>query len=180
MSKISIKNDDLQLWKEFTDRMEKNSKLKHNKISETGKKIIKLVKENIKNQSSNRLESNETSKSDADFVMKKGATLGIDRLSDKKLSQGKYKIDYRLDLHGATLEEAYNKLRWLFEKAYLEKYRCLLIITGKGLHSKDKTIKVSLEEWFREPCFANKIIKYVDANSIHGGSGAVYVLLKNK
>ena len=68
----------------------------------------------------------------------------------------------------------------LFKHAELNNFKCLLIITGKGLHSKDKTIKTSIIEWFSEPFFANKIIKYTDANKKDGGSGALYVLLRNK
>lgn len=172
----NLEDEDLRLLQEFTDRA---NKMKRGRISETGKRVIRTVKQSIKNRPSLPVKfDNIEQEENGDFVMKKGATLGIDGLSDRKLSRGEYKIDYKLDLHGLTLDEAYNKIRWLFEKAYLEKYRCLLIVTGKGLHSKDKTIKSSLEDWFREPFFANRIIKYVDAHLSHGGGGAVYVLLR--
>ena len=55
----------------------------------------------------------------------------------------------------------------------------MLIITGKGLHSNSKTIKTSIIEWFKEPYFSDRIIKYTDANIKDGGSGAIYVLLRN-
>ena len=41
--------------------------------------------------------------------------------TDKKLLQGKIKIDYRLDLHGCKLEEAYSKLKNLFIAMNLRK-----------------------------------------------------------
>jgi DNA-nicking Smr family endonuclease len=87
-------------------------------------------------------------------------------------------IDARLDLHGFTIDEAYNKVVGFIDNCVERELRFLLIITGKGLHSKTATIKESLTVWFQQPYFANRIIKYTDAQAKHGGNGAVYVLLK--
>ena len=174
---MTIKNDDLKLWEDFKNKVKKSKINSNTRISDNGKKIIKIVKENIKNREYVSDNVNMIDYS-SNFVLEKGKSLGIDGKSDKKLNQGKYKIDYRLDLHGFTLQQSYDKIKNLFEKAKLNNYRCLLIITGKGIHSANKTIKDSITEWFREPYFSNKIIKYMDANIIHGGSGAIYVLLK--
>ena len=176
---MTFEKDDIKLWEDFKANLEKSKKVGNGRISETGKKIIRLVKANMKNREFSNTDI-EISNNGSDFVLEKGKSLGIDRMSDKKLSQGKYKIDYRLDLHGSTLEQAYIKIKNLFKMADLNNFKCLLIITGKGLHSTDKTIKNSISDWFKEPYFSNKIIKYVDANATHGGSGAIYVLLKNR
>lgn len=176
---MGIEKDDMKLWEDFKTNIEKSKIVDNGRISETGKKIIRLVKENIKNRKCDD-RSDELFDFDSNFILEKGKTLGIDRLSDKRLSQGKFKIDYRLDLHGSTLQQSYNKIKSLFERADLNNYKCLLIITGKGIHSTDKTIKNSISDWFKEPFFSNRIIKYIDASLTHGGSGAIYVLLKNR
>ncbi len=176
---MPIFDDDLKEWEEFKKSCKRTAKASSEKISEAGKKLIKTVKENIKKHSS-EINLSATFDQKDYFLLDKGISLGIDKNSDKKLSKGKFKIDYRLDLHGMTLDQAYEKLKFLFELSENKNFKCLLIITGKGLHSKDKTIKSSIIEWFAEPRFANKIIKYVDAHVKDGGSGALYVLLRNK
>ena len=171
---MSLSKEDLKLLNDFENNYKKTLRDKKNIFSEETKNLLKKVKEkqNILNFSNGNFK-------DYNFSLKKDTTLGIDKNSDKKLSSGKYKIDYKLDLHGETLDSAYNKVKLLFEKAELNNYRCLLIITGKGLHSQNKTIKSSITEWFMEPYFANRIIKYTDAHIKDGGSGALYVLLRN-
>lgn len=171
--------DDVKAWRDFKDTCIKTKNCNLKNISDRGKKLLHNVKSRIKTRNEIEKDFDSVYLNTNNFVLEKDKTLGIDKLSDKKLAQGKYKIDYKLDLHGATLDIAYNKIKFVFTLASKNNFRCLLIITGKGLHSSNKTIRESLEEWFKEPYFANKIIKYVNANKFHGGSGAIYVLLKN-
>ena len=42
---------------------------------------------------------------------------------------------YKFDLHGFTLDEANNKVREIIEYCVKNKYKELVLITGKGLHS---------------------------------------------
>ena len=166
-------------WENFIKHCEKEKPLKQTELTEKGKKLLNKIKISIKNKENDF----KTIKQNLDFnseniVIGKNETLGIDGRSDKKLRLGNYHIDYTLDVHGFTLDEAYLKVRQTFEIAISKNYRCLLIITGKGLHSQSKTIKTSLEEWLKEPFFSNKIIKWTDAQQKDGGTGAVYVLLK--
>jgi DNA-nicking Smr family endonuclease len=122
---------------------------------------------------------NNTSISNNDFVLEKNKSLGINNSLNKKLETGKLYIDGKLDLHNLTIDNAYNRTFNFIENAFLNKLKCLLIITGKGLHSPtNNTIKNNLTQWFKQPFFANKIIKYTDATKKDGGSGAIYVLLK--
>lgn len=114
------------------------------------------------------------------FKLEKNKSLGVDRSTDKKLKQGKYPIDVRVDLHGSTLDEAFSKLEHVVNVAYSNHKRCILVITGKGLHSESgrDTIKSSIHRWLALPTMSSKIIKYTDAHRKHGGEGAVYILLK--
>ncbi|MDR2526788.1 MAG: Smr/MutS family protein [Rickettsiales bacterium] len=116
-----------------------------------------------------------------DFVLEKDKTFGIDKNLDKKLRDGNIEFDDEIDLHGMSLEEAYRIFINFINNAIHNRYRYLLIITGKGLNSKtDDTIKNNLPKWLKNPYFNDKIIKYMDANVKHGGTGAVYVLLKKR
>lgn len=176
---MTLNNQDLQLLEEFSQQM-KNTQTQHTtNISNKGKIFLQKVKQNIKNNQEIILENSHNTTKNFNFAIEKDKSLGIDNNSNKKLIKGKYKIDYKLDLHGETLDSAYKKVHNLFKTSKEKDYKCLLIITGKGLHSKTgNTIKKSLEQWFKEPFFSDKIIKYVDANLKDGGSGAVYVLLR--
>ena len=166
-------------WENFIKHCEKEKALKQTELTEKGKKLLNKIKISIKNKENDfKIINQNLDFNSENIVIGKNETLGIDGRSDKKLRLGKYHIDYTLDLHGFTLDEAYLKVKQTFEIAISKNYRCLLIITGKGLHSQSTTIKTSLEEWLKEPFFSNKIIKWTDAQQKDGGTGAVYVLLK--
>lgn len=166
-------------WENFIKYCEKEKALKQSELTEKGKKLLNKIKISRKNKENDfKIINQNLDFNSENIVIGKNETLGIDGRSDKKLRVGKYHIDYTLDLHGFTLDEAYLKVKQTFEIAISKNYRCLLIITGKGLHSQSKTIKISLEEWLKEPFFSNKIIKWTDAQQKDGGTGAVYVLLK--
>lgn len=166
---------DLKLLNEFDE--EYNKKISVNKNGGFNKETKALLHKIRQNKNLSIIQYKENKK--YNFVIDKNLTLGIDRKSDKKLTSGKYKIDFTLDLHGETLETAHDKVKRIFELSEINNYRCLLIITGKGLHSNSKTIKSSIIEWFKESYFSDRIIKYTDANIKDGGSGAIYVLLRN-
>lgn len=110
----------------------------------------------------------------------KNETLGIDRNTDKKLKNGQIKIDMTIDFHGMTLDEAFDNLLRKLISAYENNLRCILLITGKGKNTKPgrETIKGNIEKWLKHPLLSDKIIKYVDADAKHGGTGAIFVLLK--
>lgn len=172
-------NEDLEKWHEFKKKCIKTTNFNSKKMSEKSKIFLRKIKSNIINNQDIEKFEDINLDYENDFILEKGKTLGIDRLSDRKLTLGKYTIDAQIDLHGLTLNDAYNKVKLFFDRAVLNKYRCILIVTGKGTHSTNITIKESMINWLKEPYFSNKIIKYTDANIKHGGNGAIYILLKN-
>ena len=50
----------------------------------------------------------------------------------RKLSQGKAKVDGKIDLHGLTCSEAHEKLYGYLERAQVKGKRIILVVTGKG------------------------------------------------
>ena len=97
---------------------------------------------------------------------------------------------YKFDLHGFTLDEANNKVKEIIEHCVQNKFKELLLITGKGIHStsdKDAYIsknlgklKFSVPEFIKTNQELNKfIISINDAEKKDGGEGAIIIKLKN-
>ena len=111
---------------------------------------------------------------------------------NKDLKKGKIKIDRRLDLHGYSLLDAYDKFKDEVIKNYNKKNRCILIITGKGVHKKPNNlgndqprlfygkIKNSIIDWINEEGLKKYILTYQDAGIEHGGDGAIFIYLRKK
>ncbi len=97
---------------------------------------------------------------------------------------------FRFDLHGYTLEEANKKVEEIILFCSNKKYKEILFITGKGIHSNsDKDIyasknlaklKYSVPEYIKsnQELF-NLIISIEEAKLKDGGGGAILVKLKN-
>lgn len=96
-------------------------------------------------------------------------------------------IESRLDLHGFTLQQAHEQLESFILSSYRKEMRCVLVITGKGSSASAQwweeqgVLKNNVPRWLGEEPLKSKIIEYRVAKPEHGGSGALYVLLrKNK
>ncbi len=94
-----------------------------------------------------------------------------------------------IDLHGYTLEEANKIIENFINKSFLERVDKLIVVTGKGLHSKHEKnpyvskdlsiLKYSVPEFIKKnQSLMKKIIEIKDANIKDGGSGAFYIYLK--
>jgi len=111
---------------------------------------------------------------------------------NKELKRGNINIDRRIDLHGYGLAEAHEKFVSEVKKNYNKNKRCLLIITGKGVHKKVENeqgtspklfygkIKNSIISWINENDLEKYILTYQDAGFEHGGDGALFVYLRKK
>ena len=97
---------------------------------------------------------------------------------------------YKFDLHGFTLDEANNKVKKIIEHCVQNKFKELLLITGKGIHSttdedtyisKDLgKLKYSVPEFIKTNSELNKLIISIDdAEKKDGGEGAIIIKLKN-
>ena len=97
---------------------------------------------------------------------------------------------YKFDLHGFTLDEANNKVKEIIEHCIKNKFKELLIITGKGLHSTNEDdayisnklgkLKYSVPEFIKTNSELNKLIISInDAEKKDGGEGAIIIKLKN-
>ena len=118
--------------------------------------------------------------------------------SDEKLAnkdsenQSNTKFTLRsIDLHGYTLNEANNVVEEFIEKAFLDKVNKLIVVTGKGIHSKNEKdpyvskelgiLKYSVPEFISNNQNLMNMINYMENAKIEdGGSGAFYIFLKRK
>lgn len=96
----------------------------------------------------------------------------------RKLRRGGYRVDAELDLHGYTVREAREVLREFLADAAQCRWRCVRIIHGKGLGSghRGPRLKGSVDAWLRR---REQVAAFVSARQVDGGSGAVYVLLRD-
>ncbi len=97
---------------------------------------------------------------------------------------------FKFDLHGFTLDEANKKVREIIISCSNKKYKEILLITGKGLHSTSgdnayvsnnlSKLKYSVPEFINtDNELKNYIISVTEANYKDGGEGAILVRLKN-
>ncbi|TQV76909.1 DNA endonuclease SmrA [Aliikangiella marina] len=94
----------------------------------------------------------------------------------KKLRQGKYAVDYHLDLHRKTVAESRNEVYQLLKNADHNSYRTLLITHGKGAMSNPPArLKSYVNHWLKQ---VDVVTAFHSAQPQHGGAGSVYVLLK--
>lgn len=94
----------------------------------------------------------------------------------RKLKQGKYPQEARLDLHRMTVEEARVALFDFIGESIRYDLRSLVVIPGKGLSNQAQQAKLKsyVNHWL--PDLPN-VQAFCSAQPRHGGVGAIYVLL---
>jgi len=95
----------------------------------------------------------------------------------KKISKGKERIEARLDLHGMTQDEAYSRLVDFLAMCFERRLRTVMVITGKGFASGG-ILRHSVPLWLAQATFKPMISGWHEAARHHGGSGALYVRLR--
>ena len=114
-----------------------------------------------------------------------------DKIPNKDLEKKKINTleTKSIDLHGFSLEEANEFVETFINKSFKDGVRKLIIVTGKGLHSKNEAdpfvskdlsiLKYSVPEFIKNnETLMKKIIEIKEAEAKDGGSGAFYVYLK--
>ena len=97
---------------------------------------------------------------------------------------------YKFDLHGFTLDEANSKVKEIINHCVKNKFREVLLITGKGIHSTSDNdayiskdlgkLKYSVPEYIKTNSELNNLIVSInDAEKKDGGDGAIIIKLKN-
>jgi len=103
---------------------------------------------------------------------------GVQKRVMKKLRNGYYSIQNEIDLHGLTVAQAREALAefmaWSVDK---HKSTCVRIIHGKGRKTADTApvLKPFVSSWLRGH---KQVVAFTSCKPVHGGTGAVYVLLQ--
>ena len=82
-----------------------------------------------------------------------------------------------LDLHGLTIEEAYQTLRRFLTVHVRENSKVITIITGKGSPGKEGLIHHEIQNWLDTPFFKSKIN---EVRWLNGGGALELRLKRNK
>lgn len=111
-----------------------------------------------------------------------GAVSGVDRRLVRRLRSGDFAYQAHLDLHGMTAEEARVAVDRFLARAHQQGQRCVLLIHGRGLNSKDQVpvLKTRLAQWLARGSWARLVLAFTSARPCDGGAGALYVLLRRR
>ena len=94
----------------------------------------------------------------------------------RKLRRGHWVVRSEIDLHGLRIDEARKELGAFLSEASQLGVRCVRVIHGKGLGSKDRqpVLKEKVRAWLVQ---REEVIAFAQARAAEGGSGALVVLL---
>ena len=170
-----ISDKDKEDWENFLNNKQKDS----NKNS--------IQKKDISDEKI--IEISDKNKQDwENFVKNKEKITNKDFINKKNIRPEKIK---KIDLHGYTIEEANKVIEQFIQKCYDENVTKIIVITGKGLRSKNienpylskdlSILKYSVPEFIENnKNITRVIIETTKAKIEDGGSGAFYIFLKNK
>ena len=104
---------------------------------------------------------------------------GLPSTTLRRLRRGAFSIAAELDLHGHTLYQARAALTQFLQDAPRRVNCCVRIIHGKGYGSPQgkPVLKNMLNRWLRQ---RDDVVAFCSALPRHGGTGALYVLLKRR
>jgi len=109
-----------------------------------------------------------------------GTAEGIDRRLLKRLRAGDFAVQAHVDLHGLHRDEARARVTRFVADSRRAGHRCVLIVHGRGLHSKDQipVLKQAVRSWLERGQLARAVLAFASARPCDGGAGAVYALLR--
>ncbi|WP_116368742.1 DNA endonuclease SmrA [Parahaliea mediterranea] len=97
----------------------------------------------------------------------------------RKLCQGRYEMEARLDLHRMTVAVARREIFDFIEQCYEYGLRSVLLVHGKGERkaelARSGVLKAYVDVWLRD---LDTVQAFHSAQPRHGGTGAVYILLR--
>lgn len=103
---------------------------------------------------------------------------GVQPAALRKLQRGQWPLQGTLDLHGMTADEAALALAHFIDHGVQAGRRAVLVIHGKGYRSAGArpVLKSHVNQWLQQ---CPHVLAFCSAQPVHGGAGAVYVLLKS-
>jgi DNA-nicking Smr family endonuclease len=115
---------------------------------------------------------------------REGLDATLDGSWDRRLSRGLISPESSIDLHGHSLSGAYDRLDHGLDHAIRRGDRVLLLITGKPPRPESErphargAIRAAVGDWLASSRHADRIAAVRAAHPRHGGSGALYIILR--
>ena len=102
---------------------------------------------------------------------------GLQEAQMRRLKQGQIPFEGSIDLHGMTVEKARALLWEFFEEARRHEVRCVRVTHGKAARTDGRRpmLKSHVNTWLRQH---PQVLGFCSSLARHGGTGAVYVLLR--
>ena len=103
---------------------------------------------------------------------------GMSTQTLRRLRRGHWPTQSEIDLHGLITDEARTHLVTFLNECTLRGLRCVRIIHGKGLGSRNRepVLKYKVANWLMQ---RSEVLAFCQARPMDGGGGAVIVLLKS-
>lgn len=104
---------------------------------------------------------------------------GLQHRVMRKLRRGQFSVRAELDLHGMNAAMARDALVVFLRRCRDKDQRCVRIVHGKGRGSSNRgpVLKGLIHRWLQQ---RDEVLAFCSALPRHGGTGAVYVLLKHR
>lgn len=110
-----------------------------------------------------------------------GIGYGVNPDVAKRLHQGDFSIQAHIDLHGLGVGPAHEAFERFLKEALFSGKRAVLIVHGRGLSSrKEPVLKTKVKEWLTCGRWRKWVIAFTSARACDGGTGATYVLLRQR
>jgi len=110
---------------------------------------------------------------------------GLDSHWDRRVKAGRLEPDLTLDLHGHTLDTAFDRIMAGLDQARMMGARVVLVVAGRerpvdpaDRMTKRGAIRAKLLDWLAASRHADAITAVRRAHTRHGGEGALYLILK--
>jgi len=176
-----MQDDDFSL---FQAELRGVKPIKHDR-ADTGKpKPNRARLETLRQAATARVESIKVDGLSDQFVIDVGAEdalywagNGIQESQMRKLKLGQIPFEGSLDLHGMSVEKARDTLWEFIAEANKLEVRCVRVTHGKAVRmdGRKPMIKSHVNTWLRQH---PQVLGFTSCQAKHGGTGAVYVLLK--
>jgi len=114
----------------------------------------------------------------------------VDRAMAKRIKRTKYAVEGVLDLHGYTVDRAFETVRNFVFEAYNQGKRCVIIVTGKGygkaaederdIFAVRGVLRDMVPQWLNAQDVRPLILSVSNPPENMGGSGALYIILRRR
>ena len=112
---------------------------------------------------------------------------GLDSHWDRRVKAGRLEPDLTLDLHGHTLDTAYDRIMSALDQARSMGARVVLVVAGRerpvdpaDRMTRRGAIRAKLLDWLAASRHADAITAVRRAHIRHGGEGALYLILRRR